>query len=103
MPLGPIRRIKRPHTRRSKGLARSSALHDPVHLPVEGRDVELPLGVLAEGGDREAGGQELLVLDDLAVLVAEPAQAPRGVVAVDVYAVQLRDRLSSIDVAAGDA
>src|SRR5262249_50061704 len=68
---------------------------------------ELALGVLAERGDVQPGVapqvDQLAVDDRLAVLLAEAPDPAGLVVAIDVHADQLGQRLAAVDVAPGDA
>ena len=89
-----------------------SILHDPVDPTpgaaavdvLERHDVQLAIGVLAEGSDEWPlpFAQDLLVGCHLSVLVAQTPEAAGGVVAVDVEPAQLLVALAAIDVPAGD-
>jgi hypothetical protein len=80
-----------------------------VDAAVEGEDVELAPGVLAEARDVELRLPRALQVDQLAIddgLAVPFAQAPDAagvVIGVDVDAGQLRQGRAAVDVAAGDA
>src|SRR5262249_57995012 len=100
---------KRPRPGAPGGRAPRASLppHELVDAAVEGEDGELALGVLAERGDVQPGVapqvDQLAVDDRLAVLLAEAPDPAGLVVAIDVHADQLGQRLAAVDVAPGDA
>src|SRR5438309_433104 len=104
----PRRRAEKPSALPSDPSAAGDIPADEaVDAAVEGEDVELAVGVLAERRDVELllalEIDQLGIGDGLAVPLAEAPDPPGVVIGVDIDADQLGQGLAAVDVAAGDA